>query len=151
MDTDPTTADTRLADYLLDVMPVTTDALLNLTTGGYFSNGRIWVLHSRFRYFDPEKRRAGLPEDVAALVDQLGADAAGVTVVNTNQVEARTVTVQAGGYGEHRFESVTVDGKTVPVGGRHVTLRLAPGSGARLQFAMKRYAQAPTFAFPWDQ
>jgi hypothetical protein len=151
METDPTTADTRLADYLLDVMPVTTDALLNLTTGGYFSNGRIWVLHSRFRYFDPEKRRAGLPEDVAALVDQLGADAAGVTVVNTNQVEARTVTVQAGGYGEHRFESVTVDGKTVAVGGRHVTLRLEPGSGARLQFAMKRYANTPTFAFPWDQ
>jgi len=151
MEEDPTTADTRLADYLLDVQPVTTDALMNLTTGGYFANGRIWVLHSRFRYFDPEKRRAGLPEDVAALVDSLGADSAGVTLVNTNPVEARTVVVQAGGYGEHRFDSVTVDGKTTPVNGRHVTLRLAAGSGARFNFAMKRYVSAPTFQFPWNQ
>ena len=50
---DPTTADTRLADYLLDLNPAATDALTNLTLGGYFANGRIWTLHSRFRYFDP--------------------------------------------------------------------------------------------------
>ncbi len=147
---DTTTADTRLADYLLDSQPVTTDALLNLTTGGYFSSGRIWVLHSRFRYFDPERRRAGLPEDVAALVDKLTADSASVTLVNTNPVSPRTVTIQAGGYGEHEFSSVLMDGKTVPVNGRHLTLKLAPGSGTKLNFAMRRYQNPPTFHFPWD-
>lgn len=151
MEEDPTTADTRLADYLLDSQPVTTDALLNLTTGGYFSNGRVWVLHSRLRYFDPEKRRAGLPEDVAALVDQLGPDSTGVTIVNTNPVEPRTVTVQAGGYGEHAFTTMGIDGKSTPVNGRHFTLRLAPGAGVKLNLGMKRYANAPTFAFPWNQ
>ena len=57
---DPTTPDTRLADYLLDMNPAATDALTNLTMGGYFANGRIWSLHSRFRYFDPtdKTRRA---------------------------------------------------------------------------------------------
>jgi glycosyltransferase involved in cell wall biosynthesis len=30
----------------------------------------------RFRYFDPVARRAGLPPDVAALVEQLSADSA---------------------------------------------------------------------------
>jgi hypothetical protein len=151
MNEDPTTPDTRLADYLLDSMPVTTDDLLNLTTGGYFANGRIWVLHSRFRYFDPEKRRAGLPEDVAALVDQLGNDTASVTLVNTNPVEPRTVTIQAGGYAEHQFNSVTANGKTTQINGRHLTLHLAPGTGTKLNFSMRRYQNAPTFHFPWNQ
>ena len=57
---DSTTPDTRLADYLLGLNPATTNNLVNLTMGGYFANGRIWSLHSRFRYFDPERRRSGL-------------------------------------------------------------------------------------------
>jgi hypothetical protein len=149
--TDQTTADSRLADYLLDYNPAMTNGLVNLTLGGYFSRGRIWVLHSRFRYFDPEKHRAGLPEDVGALVEKLGADSATVTLVNTNPLEPRTVVVQAGGYGEHRFDAVTVAGKTTAVKGPVLTVRLEAGSGARLQFQMTRYANRPTFAFPWDR
>ncbi|MBS1827850.1 MAG: hypothetical protein JST93_21255 [Acidobacteria bacterium] len=149
--TDQTTPDTRLADYLLDLQPVATNALTNLTLGGYFARGRIWVLHSRFRYFDPERRRAGLPEDVGALVEKLGSDNATVTLVNTNPLEPRTVVVQAGGYAEHRFDSVTTGGKTVPVNDAAMTVRLEPGTGARFDFKMTRYANRPTFAFPWDR
>lgn len=148
---DNTTADSRLADYLLDLNPATTNALTNLTMGGYFSNGRIWVLHSRFRYFDPMKRRAGLPEDVGALVEKLGADSATLTLVNTNQIEPREVVVQAGGYGEHRFEAVTVAGAKTTFQGPVMTVRLEPGAGARMEFQMTRYANKPTFAFPWDR
>ncbi len=149
--TDQTTPDTRLADYLLDLQPVATNALTNLTLGGYFARGRIWVLHSRFRYFDPEKRRAGLPDDVAALVEKLGPDSATVTLVNTNPLEPRTVVVQAGGYAEHRFDSVTTGGKTTPVNDAVMTVRLEPGAGARFDYKMTRYANRPTFAFPWDR
>lgn len=149
--TDQTTPDTRLADYLLDLQPVATNALTNLTLGGYFARGRIWVLHSRFRYFDPEKRRAGLPEDVGALVEKLGPDSATVTLVNTNPLEPRTVVVQAGGYAEHRFDSVTTGGKTTPVNDAVMTVRLEPGAGARFDYKMTRYANRPTFAFPWDR
>jgi hypothetical protein len=148
---DSTTADSRLADYLLDLNPATTNALTNLTLGGYFSNGRIWVLHSRFRYFDPVRRRAGLPEDVGALVEKLEAGTATIQLVNTNQVEPREVVVQAGGYGEHRFEAVTIGGKRTEVKGPVLTVRLEAGAGARLQFEMTRYANKPTFAFPWDR
>ncbi len=148
---DNTTADSRLADYLLDLNPATTNALTNLTMGGYFSNGRIWVLHSRFRYFDPVRRRAGLPEDVGALVEKLGADSATLTLVNTSPIEPREVVVQAGGYGEHRFEAVTVAGKRTQYHGPVITVRLEPGAGARLEFQMTRYANKPTFAFPWDR
>ncbi|HYI92768.1 MAG TPA: hypothetical protein VEX68_04435 [Bryobacteraceae bacterium] len=151
IETDPTTADTRLADYLQDLNPVETDALANLTMGAYFSNGRIWGLHSRFRYFDPVRRRAGLPEDVAALVEKLEADGAMLTLVNVDPVEARTLVVQAGGYGEHRFESVEMNGKTTPIAGPLLNVRLEPGAGARLRFRMARYVNPPTLAFPWDR
>jgi hypothetical protein len=148
---DQTTADSRLADYLLDFNPATTNALTNLTLGGYFSSGRIWVLHSRFRYFDPVRRRAGLPQDVGALVEKLGADSATITLVNTNPIEPREVVVQAGGYGEHRFEAVTVAGRKTAFQGPVISVRLDPGAGARLEFQMTRYANRPTFAFPWDR
>ncbi|MCZ2077380.1 MAG: hypothetical protein LC130_20565 [Bryobacterales bacterium] len=148
---DPTTPDTRLADYLLGFNPAVTNALTNLTLGGYFANGKIWTLHSRFRYFDPARRRSGLPEDVSALVEKLGPDSATVVLVNTNPVDVRTVVVQAGGYGEHKFEAVTVDGKSETIGGPLLTVRLEPGSGARLQFKMSRYAYRPTLAQPWNR
>ncbi len=148
---DPTTPDTRLADYLLEMNPAATDALTNLTLGGYFANGRIWSLHSRFRYFDPTERRAGLPKDVAALVEKLGPDFATVTLVNTNPVEARTMVVQAGSYGEHQFESAKIGESSTPIGAPFVTVRLEPGAGSRVEFRMTRYKNAPSVAFPWDR
>jgi hypothetical protein len=148
---DDTTPDTRLADYLTYMSPSVTDSLLNLTMGGYFASGRVWGLHSRFRYFDPVERRAGLPQDVGALVEKLEADSATVTLVNLNPIEPRTVVVQAGGYGEHHFESATIGSETTPIGGAVTTVRLEPGSGSRIQFKMARYKNPPTLAFPWDR
>lgn len=145
---DPTTADTRLADYLLDLNPAATDALANLTLGGYFA-GRIWTLHSRFRYFDPAKRRAGLPQDVAALVEKLSAEAATLVLVNVNPVESREVLVQAGGYGEHRFLEASAGGQNMPVNAAVLKVRIEPGCGARIQFKMSRYANPPTLRAPW--
>jgi hypothetical protein len=148
---DDTTPDTRLADYLLELNPAQTDALANLTMGAYFPRGKIWTLHARFRYFDPAKRRAGLPEDVGALVEKLEADGATLSLVNVNPVEPRTVIVQGGAYGEHQIESATVEGGSpVAAGGRSIAVELKPGAGARIRFAMTRYKNPPTFAFPWN-
>ncbi|MBI1896673.1 MAG: hypothetical protein HYZ57_02960 [Acidobacteria bacterium] len=151
IENDTTTPDTRLADYLLEFSPAATNTLVNLMLGGDLGAGRIWVLHSRFRYFDPVRRRAGVPEDVAALVEKLGGDSATLTLVNVNPVEARTVIVQAGAYGEHRFDTVTAGGKTTSVGGPLLRVRLEPGSGQRLEFKMARYQNPPTWAYPWDR
>jgi hypothetical protein len=151
IETDSTTPDTRLADYLQAFNPAETDALANLTMGAYFSSGRIWSLHARFRYFDPVERRAGLPEDVGALVEKLEADSATLVLVNVNPVDARNVVVQAGGYGEHRFESAEVNGKTLTIGGPLLNVRLEPGAGARIRFRMARYVNPATLAQPWDR
>jgi hypothetical protein len=148
---DPTSPDSRLADYLLDLQPAATNTLTNLMLGGYFASGRIWTLHSRFRYFDPERRRAGLPEDVAALVEKLGPDAATVLLVNTSPVAPRTVLVQAGGYREHQFVSVTVGETETPADAPLVAVTLAAGAGARLAFKMQRYKNPPTLALPWGK
>ena len=118
---------------------------------GAYLGGNIWTLHARFRYFDPVRRRAGLPEDVGALVEKLEADSASLVLVNVDPVEARTVVVQAGGYGEHRFDSVEVNGKTQTIAGPLLNVRLEPGSGARLRFHMARYVNPPTLAQPWDR
>ena len=149
MRNDQTTADTRLADYLLGIMPAATDTLAQLTVGGYFPRGRIWVLHSRLRYFNPVGRRAGLPEDVAALVHELSDDSVTVTLVNVNQAEAREVIVQAGGYAEHRFTGLEGAGDPMDLDGRAFTVRLAPGAGRRLTLRMERYANPPDLSFPW--
>ncbi len=148
---DETTADTRLADYLLEMNPAVTDALANLTMGAYFANGKIWTLHARFRYFDPVTQRAGLPADIGALVEKLGATSATLNLVNTNPIDARTVVVQAGGYGEHRFNTVTMNGQRVTVNGPLLTVKLEPGAGAKLEFEMARYQNPLTLTQPWNR
>jgi hypothetical protein len=147
---DDTTSDTRLADYVQGLNPVAHDALTKLTMGAILT-GNIWSLHARVRYFDPVKRRAGLPQDVAALVEQMGPDSVTLTLVNVSQIEPRTVVVQAGAYAEHQFQAVTRQASTVTIDSPHVTVKLAPGAGERLQLRMKRYANAPTLIRPWDR
>ena len=72
-------------------------------------------------------------------------------LVNIDPVNPKTIIAQAGGYGEHRFESVETGGKTTVIGGPLLTVRLEPGSGARLRFRMSRYVNPPTLAQPWDR
>ena len=67
---DLTTPDTRLAEGPLAFGPPDITSLVELTTGGLHLRRVGSVLHCRLRYFDPVKRRAGLPEDVAALIEK---------------------------------------------------------------------------------
>jgi len=82
-------------------------------------------------------------------VDTLTADSTAVTLVNLNPVESRTVTVQAGAYGEHRFRSVSVGDTSKPIDASSFNVRLAPGAGARLVWPTDRYVYQPTLRFPW--
>jgi hypothetical protein len=148
---DTTTPDTRLADDPMLYNPATVPNLVNLMLGGLYPGHHGALLHCRVRYFDPVARRAGLPADVAALVERLSADDAVLTLVNINQLEPKVVTVQAGAYGEHQVTAVAVNGRTSDVGRSSFEVRLAPGAGARMTLKMKRYANEPTLLPPWDQ
>ena len=178
---DPTTPDTRLVDDPMDYNPATVGRLMQLMLGGLHfvtqtgefytgptysmdqflarnrrqilrqSGHRGTLLHCRLRYFDPERRRAGIPQDVAALVDTLTEDVTGVTLVNLDQVNARTVIVQGGAYGEHQCHSVSLNDRQVAVGRSFFTVRLAPGAGAHMTIKMQRFANQPTLKHPWDR
>jgi hypothetical protein len=147
---DRTPPEKRLADNMLDYNPVTVTALLQLTLGALEPGREGGLLNARVRYFDPFRRRAGLPEDVAALVSGLTDTETTITLVNLNGSEPRTLIVQGGAYGEHQIDSVNWNGKTVRVGAPNFTLKLDAAAGARLTLRMRRYQNAPTAHLPWN-
>lgn len=152
--------------------PVTTEALIQLTLGApqMLYNGGL--LLAPLRYFDADRRRPGLPPDVAALVDAVTGDRVAVTLVNVSAVEARRLVVQAGTLAEHRFTRVEhdvdggdypgpvgdygappadIDRATVDVDDTHFDVTLPPGTRLRLDIGMERCVGTPTYAFPWDR
>ena len=154
MAADETSPDTRLSDDMNPINPAVTEGLVRLMLGGIPVGRSAHTLHCRLRYFDPEKRRAGLPDAVAALVESMSDDEVAVQLINLDPVRERHVVVQGGAYGEHRMGNVTADGGTrvdVPGDGSAFTVRLAPGAGGRLTISQDRFARQPTFTFPWDR
>ncbi len=149
MRADQTTPDTRLADDPMKFNPAAVQSLMELMMGALYPGKNGLTLHARLRYFDPGRRRAGIPEGVAALVEKMTDDQVVVTLVNTNQLDSRTVVVQAGGYAEHQILSAQIDDDHVRVDAPHLTVQLAPGCGNRITINMKRYANQPTMNFPW--
>jgi hypothetical protein len=148
---DQSTKQTRPSDGAQPFAPVATGTLVNLMLGGNDPGTSGNILHARLRYFDPARRRAGLPEDVAALVTGLTADTVTVTLVNTNPVRDRAVTVQLGAFGEHEGTYVEVGGKRTALAGPLLRVELAAGTGASMVIGMKRYANQPRATMPWER
>jgi hypothetical protein len=151
MRADRSTPDTRGSDSAQRYNPVATDALVNLMLGGNAPGTSGNVLHSRLRYFDFDRQRAGVPDDVAALVEKITPGGVTVTLVNTNQLEPRTVVVQSGAYGEHQFTTVSLNSSKVDVNGNTFPVRLEPGAGATFEIGMRLFANQPTLSFPWER
>ena len=145
---DPTTPDTRLSDNPNHINPALVGNLFQLMLGGP-QPYRAQAVHCRLRYFDPEQRRPGLPEEVGALVDAITEETTRVTLVNVNQLEEKSIIVQNGAYGEHECLSVNLEGKETAVDSRSFKVRLAPGAGATMTIKINRYASQPTLQFPW--
>jgi hypothetical protein len=130
--------------------PVAFESLANLTLGTATLYGSGDVVRSQVRYFDPERGRAGLPQDVAALVETITPSGITLTLINTSAATPRRVMIQGGSYGEHQVISVTKDGgNAVAVNAPVFEARLAPGAGERLTLNLKRYSNDPTLSFPW--
>jgi len=93
-----------------------TEALVELMCGG-IPVGRIgYPLHCRLRYFDLDRRRAGLPEQLAALVESMDATSVTVSLANCSATAAQTVVLQGGAYGEHALTAVQAEGSdAVPI------------------------------------
>jgi hypothetical protein len=148
MRADRTTPATRLADNMMDFNPAAVDALIRLTLGGLPPGRDGGLLNARLRYFDPVRRRAGLPDAVAALVSEMTDSRTAVTLVNLDKSSPRTIVIQGGAYGEHRILTAEIGAKVVTVNNRSVKIELAPGAGEKVVLTMKRYSEQPTEMFP---
>jgi hypothetical protein len=131
------------------VNPVTTEALVQLMLGAPQVQYNGGLLHASVRYFDSVRKRPGIPDEVAALVKSITGDKVTLELVNLDPMDAREVVVQAGTFGEHQFTSVSAGGRPVEVNRRFFTVHLDPGSGVTVEVQMKRFANRPTYAFPW--
>ncbi len=134
-----------------EINPVVCQGLAQLTMG---TPGNIYhggLLHARVRHFDPVLKRAGLPRDVAALVDRVSSDGVRLTLVNTGLVDPREVLVQAGAFGEHSFTTAKQGERSTTIHGRHLLVRLKPGAQITLDLGMKLNAGRPTNDFPWTR
>ena len=135
--------------------PVLAGVLAQMTMGAPFQGFNGGLLVARVRYFDPDRRRPGLPEGVAALVERLEADRTVLQLANTATVERRVI-VQAGGYGEHTFTEVNwadvagddVDGGRAAVEAPCLEVVLPPEGCTRLILGTACNVNAPTYAFP---
>ncbi|MCX5058936.1 hypothetical protein OG895_02805 [Streptomyces sp. NBC_00201] len=151
--------------------PVATEALVQLTWGGpqVLYNGGLQ--QARLRYHDAEARRAGLPQDVAALVTSIDPEATTVELVNLAPETDRTVIVQAGAFAEHTITAVrytTADdgwigdmydyGHTEPVvteaelpcDSPFLTVRLPASTRIKLVLRLDLRANTPSYRTPFD-
>jgi hypothetical protein len=142
--------------------PVVTNGLTQVTMGAPFPCFNGGLLRAEVRYFDAVRLRPGLPEDTAALVEAIDNRGIRLTLVNTGTLHSRTVIIQGGAFGEHNFTEVSCTsgcadeagaaiaaGATRPAGGKHVEVRMAAGKSVQLRLGMNRYANRPSYAFPW--
>ena len=173
---DGMTVDTRSVEQIIEdnswpPNPVVVKALVQTTMGTPQTLYNGGILRATVRYFDTDRQRPGLPPDVAALVDSLGAEYVGVQLVNTSPDETRCLIVQAGAFGEHSFTDVMfeevniayeglnpnqrarADRSTVKtaerVNGKHFAVNLPPLTSIRLECGLKRFCNDPSYAFPW--
>ncbi len=142
-------------DWYLQVRnPVTCEGLVRLTLGGPLPLYNGGHLLTTVRYFDIEKRRPGLPDDVAALVENIQPEKTGISLVNLNPHNRRTILVQAGSYGEHQFDRVreeNANGNWIDIRGKYFMVVLEAGSQIRLELVMKRFVNSGMFANPLNQ
>ena len=154
------TVEQLIVENIHPPLPVVTKTLNQIMLGApqpVYNGG---LNQGMVRYFSPPSpsssgeakevgARPGLPDDVAALVDQLGPKVVGVHLVNTGHEQTRRVVVQAGMYGEHQFTHAKIKDQTIPVEGKYVSVELPPSTSVRISFGVDRHVNDPSYAFPW--
>lgn len=157
-----------------ELNPVTTEALIQLTLGApqiVYNGG---LLHAQVRYFDVERRRPGLPEDVAALVEKIEPEYIVVSLVNLSVFKARDLLIRAGAFGEHHFthasfEQRTSDypgvqgpggyaapplettGQTLDIDDSLIRVQMPPATEIRLTLGIRRHVNTPTYEIAWER
>ncbi len=162
---DPATADVevgldlRIPGYSIhawqEFNPIYMEGLAQLLSGAPMHISHGGLQFGKVRYFDGKKMRSGLPDDVSAMVESVTADSMRVHVINLSSTEPRVLTLQAGNFGENRFESVKITYENgqmleMEIGNKWFTLELDSCAGATLDFVYSRYVNQPTYETPYS-
>ena len=151
---DRTTPDAQDVHHWLNRNPVVLEGLIQTMLGAPNHIYHGGLLHSTVRYFDPDRRRPGVPPDVAVLVERLTPNGFRLQCVNLNPAEPRRLLIQAGMFGEHSFTRVSqvehYPFQFDTVDGPHFIVHLTPGTVGRLQIGLRRYVNQPTYSFRWE-
>jgi len=132
--------------------PIYFESLVQLMWGAPMHISHGGLQHATVRYYDGESRRPGLPDATAALVREIDAEYVVLELVNLDLATGRTVVVQAGSFGEHRFGEASVEGvESVTVDGRWLEVVLGPAAGACIRITMDRYVNSPSYETPWSR
>ena len=162
--------------HYCDRNPVLTEALLQLTLGAPQTLYNSGLPVARVRYYDRERRRPGLPAEVAALVETIEPGRIVLHLVNLGTRASREVVVRAGFFGEHRFTtgrwlapndpgaypglgggytgghyappSLALAERTLAIDDRDLLVRLRPGSEITLDLGTERFVNRPSLAEP---
>ncbi len=138
-----------------EVCPAYFEGLFQLTHGAPMHISLGGLPYAPVRYFDADKRRPGLSNGVAALVDGLTEVETRLTLINTDLHESHSVIVQGGMFGEHQFTTVLAFNQVGEQISMHqadskwVEVVLEPGCGLQLKLHTKRYSNSPTYEMPW--
>jgi hypothetical protein len=147
--TDPETWDIH---HWQDLNPVVCEGLVQLMLGAPNTIYHGGLLHSRLRYFDPERRRPGVPPDTAVCVHKITEDSITLEIINLHPMQTRTLLIQGGAFGEHTFTGATwgVAGGNLyeSLSDNWVCVEVAPGCGGTLHLTQKRFTNLPTYAHP---
>jgi hypothetical protein len=132
--------------------PVVSEGIVQMAMGTPAALYNGGLLQTHLFYYDPLRRRPGLPEHVSALADKVTDNGVRVHLVNTDPVAGHAVLLQSGAFGEHRFVGARLqrDGKTdnMSVAGKHLRVYLGPAAQVILELKLERYASAPSYALP---
>ena len=145
---DDTVVHSYYQTFLLYRSPLSAEGLLNLTMGAQAPVYNGGMIHAQLRYFDADAQRPGLPADVAALISTITEEGITLTLANTNAIEARTLIMQGGAYGEHELVSITADGQTLDIGSKWAQITIGPGTVAEMTITLKRYTNPPSLEEP---
>lgn len=157
-----------------ELNPVLTEALVQLTLGApqIIYNGGL--LMCQVRYFDVQRRRPGLPPDVAALVEKIEEDHIVVCLLNLSVFDERDLLLQAGAFGEHEFRTVQYEERVSQYPGPHgpagyaapelrtehrtmsmadylLRVVLPPASEITLTVGIARFVNVPSYRQPWER
>ena len=134
------------------LQPAILEALVHLTLGGPMPAYHGGHLHVAVRYFDVSALRPGLPHEVSALVEEITSDTVKLTMVNTSHFVDRSTIIQAGAFAEHQILNASINnGPETVVSSAHIQIDLAPNGSASILLKVKRFANDPTYEWPFMQ